>query len=40
LTLAQVAARAGFADQSQFCQHFERLVGITPRRFRKSARIA
>jgi AraC family transcriptional regulator len=39
-TLAQVAARAGFSDQSQFCQHFKRLVGTTPRQFRKSARIA
>jgi AraC family transcriptional regulator len=39
-TLAQVAARAGFSDQSQFCQHFKRLVGVTPRKFRKSARIA
>jgi AraC family transcriptional regulator len=40
LTLAEVALRAGFSDQSQFCQHFKRLVGITPGRFRMSARIA
>jgi AraC family transcriptional regulator len=40
LPLAQVAARAGFSDQSQFCQHFKHLVGTTPRQFSKSARIA
>jgi AraC-like DNA-binding protein len=39
LTLAQVAAHAGFSDQSQFCQHFKRVVGVTPGRFRKSAGI-
>jgi AraC family transcriptional regulator len=38
--LAQVAARAGFSDQSQFTRHFKRLVGVTPGRFRTSARIA
>jgi AraC family transcriptional regulator len=32
--LAQVAARAGFSDQSRFCQHFKRAVGVTPRQFR------
>jgi AraC family transcriptional regulator len=40
LSLAQVGARAGFSDQSQFSHHFKRLVGVSPRRFRKSARIA
>ena len=40
LSLAQVAARAGFADQSQFSHHFRRLVGITPRQFRTPATIA
>jgi AraC family transcriptional regulator len=39
-SLAQVAARAGFSDQSQFTRHFKRLVGVTPRQFRMSARIA
>jgi len=39
-SLAQVAARSGFSDQSQFSRHFKRLVGVTPRRFRTSARIA
>jgi AraC family transcriptional regulator len=34
LSLAQVAARAGFSDQSQFSSHFKRLVGVTPSRFR------
>jgi AraC family transcriptional regulator len=38
--LAQVAARAGFSDQSQFSHHFKRLVGVTPGRFRSPARIA
>jgi AraC family transcriptional regulator len=40
LSLAEVAARAGFSDQSQFCQHFKRLVGVTPGQFRAPARIA
>ena len=37
-SLAQVAAHAGFANQSQFSQHFKRLVGVTPGQFRMSAR--
>ena len=40
LSLAEIAARAGFSDQSQFCQHFKRLVGVTPGQFRTPARIA
>jgi AraC family transcriptional regulator len=40
LSLAEVAAHAGFSDQSQFCQHFKRLVGVTPGQFRTPARIA
>jgi AraC family transcriptional regulator len=40
LPLAEVAAHAGFSDQSQFSHHFKRLVGVTPRRFRTPARIA
>jgi AraC family transcriptional regulator len=40
LSLAEVAARAGFSDQSQFSHHFRRAVGVTPRQFRRSARIA
>jgi AraC family transcriptional regulator len=40
LPLAEVAAHAGFSDQSVFCLHFKRLVGVTPRQFRLSARIA
>jgi AraC family transcriptional regulator len=40
LSLAEVAAQAGFADQSQFSRHFKRLVGVTPGQFRMSARIA
>jgi len=34
LSLAQVAARAGFSDQGHFTRHFKRLVGVTPKRFR------
>jgi AraC family transcriptional regulator len=34
LTLAQVAARAGFWDQGHFTRHFKRLVGVTPKHFR------
>jgi AraC family transcriptional regulator len=40
LPLADVAALAGFSDQSQFTHHFKRLVGVTPGQFRMSARIA
>jgi AraC family transcriptional regulator len=40
LSLAEVALRAGFLDQSQFCRHFKRLVGVTPRQFGMSARTA
>jgi len=39
LALAEIAARVGFSDQSQFSQHFKRVVGVTPRQFRLSARI-
>jgi AraC family transcriptional regulator len=40
LSLAEVALRSGFCDQSQFTHHFKRLVGVTPRQFRTPARIA
>jgi AraC family transcriptional regulator len=40
LSLAEVAARAGFSDQSQFTHHFKRVVGVTPGQFRTPARIA
>jgi AraC family transcriptional regulator len=40
LGLAEVALRAGFSDQSQFSFHFKRIVGVTPRQFQISARIA
>ena len=39
LSLAEVAAYAGFSDQSQFSHHFKRLVGVTAGQFRMSARI-
>ena len=38
-SLAEVAAHAGFSDQSQFSHHFKRLVGVTAGQFRMSARI-
>jgi AraC family transcriptional regulator len=38
LPLAEIALHAGFSNQSVFCLHFKRLVGVTPRQFRMSAR--
>ena len=40
LSLAEVAASAGFSDQSQFSHHFKRLVGVTPGPLRTRARTA
>jgi AraC family transcriptional regulator len=40
VSLAEVAAQAGFSDQSQFTRHFKRVVGLTPRQFRMATRIA
>ena len=40
LSLAEVAARAGFYDQSQFSHHFKRHLGVTPGQFRTPSRIA
>jgi AraC family transcriptional regulator len=40
LSLAEVALRAGFSDQSQLSHYFKRLVGVTPGQFRTPARIA
>jgi AraC family transcriptional regulator len=40
VSLAEIAACAGFSDQSQFSHHFKRLVGVTPGQFRTRARIA
>jgi AraC family transcriptional regulator len=39
-SLAEVARHVGFSDQSQFSQHFKRLVGVTPGQFRTPSRIA
>jgi AraC family transcriptional regulator len=39
-SLAQVAAHAGFSDQSQLSHHFKRLIGVTPGQFRTPARMA
>jgi AraC family transcriptional regulator len=38
--LVDVALRVGFSDQSKFSFHFKRIVGVTPRQFRISARKA
>jgi AraC family transcriptional regulator len=40
LSLAEIAADAGFSDQSQFTHHFKRVVGVTPGQFRTRARTA
>jgi AraC family transcriptional regulator len=40
LSLAEVAADAGFSDQSQLTRHFRRIVGVTPGQFRTPARTA
>jgi AraC family transcriptional regulator len=40
VSLAGLAARLGFSDQSQFSHHFKRLVGVTPGQFRTPARNA
>jgi len=34
ISLAEVAIRSGFSDQSQFSFHFKRIVGLTPGQFR------
>lgn len=34
--IAEVAMRAGFADQSHLHRHFKRIVGVTPGRFVRS----
>jgi AraC family transcriptional regulator len=39
-SLAEVAASAGFSDQSQFCRHFKRIVGVTPGQFAMPSRTA
>jgi AraC family transcriptional regulator len=36
VSLGEVALLAGFFDQSQFCFHFKRIVGVTPAQFRAS----
>jgi AraC family transcriptional regulator len=39
LGMTEVAFRSGFANQSHFCLHFKRIVGLTPTQFRDSRRI-
>jgi AraC-like DNA-binding protein len=38
-SLAEVAAHAGFSDQSQFSHHFKRLIGVIPGQFQTRVRI-
>jgi AraC family transcriptional regulator len=38
LSLAEVALRAGFADQSHFSRMFHRLTGLAPRQYRQALR--
>lgn len=33
MPISEVAITLGFCDQSHFCRHFRRLVGVTPRKF-------
>src|SRR5262245_26144691 len=40
LSLAEVAAHAGFSDQSQLTHHFKRIVGVTPGQFLMRVRTA
>jgi AraC-like DNA-binding protein len=40
LSLAEITAHAGFADQSGSCRHFKRLVGVMPGQLQMPARIA
>jgi AraC family transcriptional regulator len=40
LSLAEVAVRTGFSDQSHFTSLFKRIIGVTPRQFRLSAGIS
>jgi AraC-like DNA-binding protein len=39
-SLAEIAERTGFVDQSAFTQHFRRHLGVTPHDYRKRHRIA
>jgi AraC family transcriptional regulator len=34
-SIAEIALELGFSDQSQLSNHFKRLVGVTPRNFRR-----
>jgi AraC-like DNA-binding protein len=40
LSLAEVAARAGFSPLTRFSSHFQHRIGVTPGRFRTPARTA
>jgi AraC family transcriptional regulator len=38
ISLADVALQCGFCDQSHFMRHFVRIVGVTPRAWRRAFR--
>ena len=38
--LADVAARAGFADQAHLTRHFKRVVGVPPRAYQRARETA
>jgi AraC-like DNA-binding protein len=38
LSVAQIALKSGFSDQSHFSRHFRMLLGVTPTSFRRSKR--
>jgi AraC family transcriptional regulator len=40
MSIVEIAIRVGFSDQSQLCNHFRRITGVTPREYRRTARIA
>jgi AraC family transcriptional regulator len=37
-SLAEIAARTGFYDQSHFSRTFKRIIGVTPREYRAAFR--
>jgi AraC-like DNA-binding protein len=37
-TIADIAAQAGFYDQSHFTRTFKRKFGLTPQEYRRAAR--